>query len=203
MRCLVTAHDTQEGGPVPPQQPQIRQKSRSPQLFCKRLYVYGILRRHRVMAGVVVTLCGVGLLSYFAGPEAYNKHVEERRWSEIWNLARTWGGDEPSPRLLLTCENNCNLNVLRASQECLGRIQKGSEGSAEYATRNRAGLKSFVFCMNNYGYLVDQCSEPAVGCIDVPDIGYRNPGSDYSAISASGLPAARAFIQERQRSRER
>ena len=38
MRCLVTAHDTHEGGPVPPQQPQIRQKSRSPQLFCKRLH---------------------------------------------------------------------------------------------------------------------------------------------------------------------
>ena len=37
MRCLVTAHDTQEGGPVPPQRPSLRQKNRSPQLFCKRL----------------------------------------------------------------------------------------------------------------------------------------------------------------------
>ena len=27
MRCLLTAHDTQEGGPVPPQQPQIRRKA--------------------------------------------------------------------------------------------------------------------------------------------------------------------------------
>ena len=27
MRCLVTAHDTQEGGPVPPQGPQIRRKA--------------------------------------------------------------------------------------------------------------------------------------------------------------------------------
>ena len=38
MRCLVTAHDTQEGGPVPPQRPSLRQKNRSPQLFCKRLH---------------------------------------------------------------------------------------------------------------------------------------------------------------------
>ena len=37
MRCLLTAHDTQEGGPVPPQRPSLRQKNRSPQLFCKRL----------------------------------------------------------------------------------------------------------------------------------------------------------------------
>ena len=37
MRCLLTAHDTQESGPVPPQGPSLRQKSRSPQLFCKRL----------------------------------------------------------------------------------------------------------------------------------------------------------------------
>ena len=37
MRCLVTAHDTHEGGPVPPQRPSLRQKNRSPQLFCKRL----------------------------------------------------------------------------------------------------------------------------------------------------------------------
>ena len=27
MRCLLTAHDTQEGGPVPPQQPQIRREA--------------------------------------------------------------------------------------------------------------------------------------------------------------------------------
>ena len=40
MRCLLTAHDTQEGGPVPPQRPSLRQKSRSPQLFCKRLIIY-------------------------------------------------------------------------------------------------------------------------------------------------------------------
>ena len=38
MRCLLTAHDTQESGPVPPQGPSLRQKSRSPQLFCKRLH---------------------------------------------------------------------------------------------------------------------------------------------------------------------
>ena len=37
MRCFATAHDTHEGGPVPPQGPSLRQKSRSPQLFCKRL----------------------------------------------------------------------------------------------------------------------------------------------------------------------
>ena len=37
MRCLLTAHDTHESGPVPPQGPSLRQKSRSPQLFCKRL----------------------------------------------------------------------------------------------------------------------------------------------------------------------
>ena len=30
--------DTQEGGPVPPQRPSLRQENRSPQLFCKRLY---------------------------------------------------------------------------------------------------------------------------------------------------------------------
>ena len=40
MRCLLTAHDTQESGPVPPQGPSLRQKSRSPQLFCKRLKVF-------------------------------------------------------------------------------------------------------------------------------------------------------------------
>ena len=39
MRCLVTAHDTHEGGPVPPQRPSLRQKNRSPQLFCKRLFI--------------------------------------------------------------------------------------------------------------------------------------------------------------------
>ena len=38
MRCFAAAHDTHEGGPVPPQGPSLRQKSRSPQLFCKRLY---------------------------------------------------------------------------------------------------------------------------------------------------------------------
>ena len=37
MRCFAAAHDTQEGGPVPPQRPSLRQKNRSPQLFCKRL----------------------------------------------------------------------------------------------------------------------------------------------------------------------
>ena len=37
MRCLLTAHDTQESLPVPPQGPSLRQKNRSPQLFCKRL----------------------------------------------------------------------------------------------------------------------------------------------------------------------
>ena len=37
MRCFATAHDTHEGGPVPPQRPSLRQKNRSPQLFCKRL----------------------------------------------------------------------------------------------------------------------------------------------------------------------
>ena len=37
MRCFATAHDTHEGGPVPPQGPSLKQKSRSPQLFCKRL----------------------------------------------------------------------------------------------------------------------------------------------------------------------
>ena len=37
MRCFAAAHDTHEGGPVPPQRPSLRQKSRSPQLFCKRL----------------------------------------------------------------------------------------------------------------------------------------------------------------------
>ena len=36
MRCFATAHDTHEGGPVPPQGPSLRQKNRSPQLFCKR-----------------------------------------------------------------------------------------------------------------------------------------------------------------------
>ena len=40
MRCFATAHDTHEGGPVPPQGPSLRQKSRSPQLFCKRLLIY-------------------------------------------------------------------------------------------------------------------------------------------------------------------
>ena len=39
MRCFATAHDTHEGGPVPPQRPSLRQKSRSPQLFCKRLSI--------------------------------------------------------------------------------------------------------------------------------------------------------------------
>ena len=37
MRCFAAAHDTHEGGPVPPQRPSLRQKNRSPQLFCKRL----------------------------------------------------------------------------------------------------------------------------------------------------------------------
>ena len=39
MRCFAAAHDTHEGGPVPPQRPSLRQKNRSPQLFCKRLVV--------------------------------------------------------------------------------------------------------------------------------------------------------------------
>ena len=38
MRCFAAAHDTHEGGPVPPQRPSLRQKNRSPQLFCKRLH---------------------------------------------------------------------------------------------------------------------------------------------------------------------
>ena len=37
MWCFAAAHDTHEGGPVPPQGPSLRQKNRSPQLFCKRL----------------------------------------------------------------------------------------------------------------------------------------------------------------------
>ena len=40
MRCFAAAHDTHEGGPVPPQGPSLRQKNRSPQLFCKRLELY-------------------------------------------------------------------------------------------------------------------------------------------------------------------
>ena len=42
MRCLLTPHDTQESGPVPPQGPSLRRKSRSPQLFCKRLTIQHI-----------------------------------------------------------------------------------------------------------------------------------------------------------------
>ena len=44
MRCFATAHDTHEGGPVPPQRPSLRQKSRSPQLFCKRLVLSSFLQ---------------------------------------------------------------------------------------------------------------------------------------------------------------
>ena len=35
MRCLLTAHDTQESGPVPPQGPPLRRKSRSPSYFAR------------------------------------------------------------------------------------------------------------------------------------------------------------------------
>ncbi len=45
MRCFAAAHDTHEGGPVPPQRPSLRQKSRSPQLFCKRLVCLILSRR--------------------------------------------------------------------------------------------------------------------------------------------------------------
>ena len=50
MRCLLTAHDTQEGGPVPPQGPSLRQKNRSPQLFCKRLDIITYLAGQREIA---------------------------------------------------------------------------------------------------------------------------------------------------------
>ena len=59
MRCLVTAHDTHEGGPVPPQRPSLRQENRSPQLFCKRLdgryylFIDKIDSMHRDVAGCI------------------------------------------------------------------------------------------------------------------------------------------------------
>ena len=49
MRCFATAHDTHEGGPVPPQGPSLRQKSRSPQLFCKRLFI----RKHFLIRAII------------------------------------------------------------------------------------------------------------------------------------------------------
>ena len=56
MRCFATAHDTHEGGPVPPQGPSLRQKCRSPQLFCKRLHYYCVSLslvsfRHHIVTG--------------------------------------------------------------------------------------------------------------------------------------------------------
>ena len=48
MRCFATAHDTHEGGPVPPQGPSLRQKNRSPQLLCKRLISVEYIGAHGV-----------------------------------------------------------------------------------------------------------------------------------------------------------
>ena len=63
MRCLVTAHDTHEGGPVPPQRPSLRQKNRSPQLFCKRLPCYtSILYRRTSNPDQIVQLTIVVLV---------------------------------------------------------------------------------------------------------------------------------------------
>ena len=53
MRCFAAAHDTHEGGPVPPQRPSLRQKSRSPQLFCKRLTRVVLLNTQGNIVGIV------------------------------------------------------------------------------------------------------------------------------------------------------
>ena len=76
MRCLLTAHDTQESGPVPPQGPSLRQKSRSPQLFCKRLVVYDNFDGYAQLTRELKTPLQIG--ENFYGPRDLHKALRSR-----------------------------------------------------------------------------------------------------------------------------
>ena len=103
MRCFATAHDTHEGGPVPPQGPSLRQKSRSPQLFCKRLFGddnYGIAIREHIE--IHFWLCADKHVAentscYVRVNDIHALHADLAKRFDVGEIVETpWGMDELS-----------------------------------------------------------------------------------------------------------
>lgn len=144
--------------------------------------------RYRFGLGVVVTLLGIFLFGVLVGPSLYREYQTDRYFSSILSQARRWGGDEPQPRVAFTCAEICETEISLASGLCLDtRVQFSAEHVAEYGYRNRAGLRMFLVCMQNYGYSANHCEVDLSNCVSVPDIGYRTPSSSiyYSAECTS------------------
>ena len=139
--------------------------------------VAGLAIRYRVTVAAIVTASGAALFAILVGPSLYKD-------LSLLSQARTWGGNEPQPRIALSCAEFCEAEISLAAGECLdSNVQFNSERVGEYGSRNRAGLRTFIFCMENFGYIAARCDSDSPNCISVPDTGYRNPGSTihYSA----------------------
>ena len=135
-------------------------------------------QREKLILGITVTVSGFLLLIILVGPSALESFKIYNLSSSIIALARTFGGDEPQPRLSFSCKGQCNLDLISAAEICLdSKIQTKAERIAHYGSRNRAGLRIFIECMKVYGYSVAHCEADTSRCISVPDTGFRNFGS--------------------------
>ena len=94
------------GGPVPPQGPSLRRKSRSPQLFCKRLwyqhYPRKVSRGPAEKALRKALGSGVSLETLIEGDKRYTTQVAGSESDYIkqpatWLNGKCWR-DEPEPR---------------------------------------------------------------------------------------------------------
>ena len=134
--------------------------------------------RKKLFLGISVTASGFLLLIILVGPSALESFKNYKVSSSVLALARTFGGDEPQPRLAFYCEGQCNLDLNSAAEICLdSKVQTKAERIAHYGSRNRAGLRIFVDCMKVHGYSVAHCEADTSSCISVPDTGFRNFGS--------------------------
>ena len=147
-----------------------------------------LAHRYRFGLAVVVTLSGVLLFGSLVGPSLYEEYQDEKYVLSILSQARSLGGDEPQPQVAFSCVDICDTEIRSAAGICLNsNVQFRSEVVGEYGSRNRAGLRTFIACMQSFGYLARHCQSDLSNCVSVPDTGYRNPGSTvhYSAECTS------------------
>ena len=135
-------------------------------------------RIYRQSLGVGITIIGICAFIFLVGPSALEQYKENQHWSSIWKMARGYGGDEPQPRLLFTCSDECLASIEQSAVECLdSKTQRSAEYIGHYGSRNAAGLRIFVSCMKSYGYSAGHCTSQQENCVTVPDTGFRNRGS--------------------------
>ena len=147
--------------------------------------------------GAAVTLAGIGILVVLvlAGRswlEDYRQSSKSHRfWSSVYGMARSFGGDEPLPRLLFLCRGECKVDLVPSVEACIdSEVQKDAERVGHYGSRNEAGLRVLVACMSTRGYAVTLCTDEEPNCVNVPDTGYRNPESSvhsrYKCVRVKG-----------------